>query len=125
MGEVALLQFGLLLVTGLAGFVAASAVVYVRRTSSPRDIRWFAYGWCGVSAFAASSGGVALGAIPKVWLYHAAVLGLLQSIVIFHSQLLIASGKIKTNNNLQLIQVAFPCCWRMRRWYGMQCVVLL
>ena len=106
MGEVALLQFGLLLVTGLAGFVAASAVVYVRRTNSPKDIRWFAYGWCGVSAFVASSVGVALDAIPKVWLYHAAVLGLLQSIVIFHSQLLIASGKIKTNNNLQLIQVS-------------------
>ena len=102
MGEVALLQFGLLLVTGLAGFAAASAVVYVRRTHSPRDIRWFAYGWCGVSAFVASSASVALGAIPEVWLYYAAVLGLLQSIVIFHSQLLIASGKIKRNNNEKL-----------------------
>ena len=106
MGKVALLQFGLLLVTGLAGFVAASAVVYVRRTHSPRDFRWFAYGWCGVSAFTASSAGVALGAIPNDWLEYSAVLGLLQSIVIFHSQLLIASGKIKRNNNLQLIQVS-------------------
>ena len=36
LGSVALLQFGLLLVTGLAGFIAASAVVYVRRSHSFR-----------------------------------------------------------------------------------------
>ena len=50
LGEVALLQFGLLLVTGMAGFVASGAVVYVRRSHRARDIRKVAYLWCGVSA---------------------------------------------------------------------------
>tara|TARA_B100000427_G_scaffold312220_1_gene303494 strand:- start:333 stop:1541 length:1209 start_codon:yes stop_codon:yes gene_type:complete len=104
LGSVALLQFGLLLVTGLAGFVAAGAVVYVRRSSSPKDIRWIAYLWCVFSAIIASFLGVKLGAIPKEWLFESFYLGLLQSIVIFHSQLLIASGKIKEHNILFLVQ---------------------
>ena len=103
LGSVALLQFGLLLVTGLAGFIAASSVVYVRRSHSPSEFKWFAYGWCLISAFVASSAGVGIGAIPEEWLYHSAILGLLQSIVVFHSQLLIASGEIKRHNILQLI----------------------
>ncbi len=107
LGKVALLQFGLLLVTGLAGFIAASAVVYVRRSHSPSEFKWFAYGWCLISAFAASSAGVGVGVIPEEWLYHSAILGLLQSIVVFHAQLLIAIGKIKQHNILQLTLTTF------------------
>ncbi|MDA0568921.1 MAG: hypothetical protein O3A35_04200, partial [Bacteroidetes bacterium] len=106
LGEVALLQFGLLLVTGMAGFVAAGAVVYVRRSHRARDIRKVAYLWCGVSAIVASGIGVALGVIPTEWLYASAGLGLLQSLVVFHSQLLIASGRIRSNNYLQIAQTS-------------------
>ena len=106
LGSVALLQFGLLLVTGMAGFVAAGAVVFVRRSHRPKDIRGLAYLWCVFSAIAASFCGVWVGAIPENWLYDAAFLGFLQSIVIFHSQLLIASGKIKEHNILFLVQAA-------------------
>ena len=106
LGSIALLQFGLLLVTGLAGFVAAGAVVYVRRSHTPKDIRGIAYLWCVLSAFAASNLGVSIGAIPDEWLWDAAFLGFLQSIVIFHSQLLIASGKIREHNILFLVQAA-------------------
>lgn len=104
LGSIALLQFGLLLVTGMAGFVAAGAVVYVRRSHSPSELRWIAYSWCAVSAIVAAGTGSAIGAFPKEWLYEAALLGLLQSLIVFHSQLLIASGKIKENNKLQLAQ---------------------
>ncbi len=104
LGSIALLQFGLLLVTGMAGFVAAGAVVYVRRSQTPKDIRGIAYLWCILSAFAASNIGVSIGAIPDAWIWDAAFLGFLQSIVIFHSQLLIAAGKIKEHNILFLVQ---------------------
>ena len=107
LGRVALLQFGLLLVTGMAGFVAAGAVVYVRRTHGPSEMRWVAYAWCAVSAIVASGTGVALGVFPEEWLYNAALLGLLQSLIVFHSQLMIASGKIVENNKLQLAQTVF------------------
>ncbi|HIO60059.1 MAG TPA: hypothetical protein EYN28_07775 [Flavobacteriales bacterium] len=107
LGEVALLQFGVLLVTGMAGFVAAGAVVYVRRSHRAADIRKAAYLWCVLSAFVASGGGVLLGIIPQEWLYAAAGLGLIQSLVVFHSQLLIASGKIRANNHLQIVQTSF------------------
>ena len=106
MGRVALLQFGLLLVTGMAGFVAAGAVVYVRRSHKPKDLRGVAYLWCVFSSIAAASLGVKIGVFPEEWLYAAGGLGFLQSIVIFHSQLLIASGRIKQNNYLQIIQTS-------------------
>lgn len=106
MGRVALLQFGLLLVTGMAGFVAAGAVVYVRRSHRPKDLRGVAYLWCAFSSIVAASMGVKLGVFPEEWLYAAGGLGLLQSIVVFHSQLMIASGRIKQNNYLQIIQTS-------------------
>ena len=102
LGMVALLHFGLLLVTGMAGFVAAGAVVYVRRSHRASDIRKVAYLWCGFSAIIASVVGVGLNIIPFEWLYASAGLGLLQSLVVFHSQLLIASGKIRANNYLHI-----------------------
>jgi len=106
MGRVALLQFGLLLVTGMAGFVAAGAVVYVRRSHRPKDLRGVAYLWCVFSSIVAASIGVKTGVFPEEWLFAAGGLGLLQSIVVFHSQLLIASGRIKENNYLQIIQTS-------------------
>lgn len=107
LGSIALLQFGLLLVTGMSGFVAAGAVVYVRRTYGAKEMRWVAYAWCAMSAIVASGSGVALGVIPEEWLYDAAILGFLQSLIVFHSQMLIASGKIVENNMLQLGQTIF------------------
>ncbi|PCJ80154.1 MAG: hypothetical protein COA49_09220 [Bacteroidetes bacterium] len=107
LGEVALLQFGILLVTGMSGFVAAGAVVYVRRSHRAVDIRKIAYLWCVFSSFIAAGGGVLLEIIPAVWLYASAGLGLLQSLVVFHSQLLIASGRIRANNHLHLVQTSF------------------
>ena len=104
LGSVALLQFGLLLVTGMAGFVAAGAVVFVRRSHKPSQLRKVAYLWCLLSAIVASVLGSALGIIPSEWLIASSVLGLMQSIIVFHSQLLIAGGRIRTNNQLQIVQ---------------------
>ena len=104
LGSVALLQFGLLLVTGMAGFVAAGAVVFVRRSHKPSQLRKVAYLWCMLSAIVASVLGSALGIIPSEWLIASSVLGLMQSIIVFHSQLLIAGGRIRTNNQLQIVQ---------------------
>lgn len=104
LGSVALLQFGLLLVTGMSGFVAAGAVVFVRRSHKPSQLRKVAYLWCLLSAIVASVLGSALGIIPSEWLIASSVLGLMQSIIVFHSQLLIAGGRIRTNNQLQIVQ---------------------
>lgn len=110
LGSISLLQFGLLLVTGMAGFVGASAVVYVRRSHSPKDFLTLAYLWCVISAISASYLGAKIGAIPSEWMFDAAILGLLQSIFVFHTQLLIASGKIKEHNITFLAQSAFIFC---------------
>lgn len=106
LGSVALLQFGLLLVTGMAGVVAAGAVVFVRRSHKPSQLRKVAYLWCLLSAIVAAVLGTGLGIIPREWLIASAALGLMQSIIVFHSQLLIASGLIRTNNQLQIIQTS-------------------
>ena len=106
LGSVALLQFGLLLVTGMAGFVAAGAVVFVRRSHKPSQLRKVAYLWCLLSAIVASVLGAALGIIPSEWLIASSALGLMQSTIVFHSQLLIAGGRIRTNNQLQIVQTA-------------------
>lgn len=104
LGSVALLQFGLLLVTGMAGFVAAGAVVFVRRSHKPSQLRKVAYLWCLLSAIVASVLGALLGIIPSEWLIASSVLGLMQSVIVFHCQLLIAGGCIRTNNQLQIVQ---------------------
>ena len=106
LGSVALLQFGLLLVTGMAGFVAAGAVVFVRRSHKPSQLRKVSYLWCLLSAIVASVLGSALGIIPSEWLIASSALGLMQSIIVFHSQLLIAGGRIRTNNKLQIVQTS-------------------
>ena len=106
LGSVALLQFGLLLVTGMAGFVAAGAVVFVRRSHKPSQLRKAAYLWCLLSAIVASVLGSAVGIIPGEWLIASSALGLMQSTIVFHSQLLIAGGRIRTNNQLQIVQTA-------------------
>ena len=104
LGSIALLQFGLLLVTGMAGFVAAGAVVFVRRSHKPSQLRKVAYAWCMFSAIVSAGLGTAAGIIPREWLVASAVLGLMQSTIVFHSQLLIAGGSIRTNNQLQIVQ---------------------
>jgi len=106
LGRVALLQFGLLLVTGMSGFVAAGAVVFVRRSHKPSQLRKVAYLWCLLSAIVASVLGSAVGIIPSEWLIASSALGLMQSTIVFHSQLLIAGGRIRTNNQLQIVQTA-------------------
>ena len=106
LGSVALLQFGLLLVTGMAGFVAAGAVVFVRRSHRPAQLRNVAYLWCLLSAIVAAGLGTTLGIIPSEWLMASAGLGLMQSVIVFHSQLLIAKGGIRTNNQLHIVQTS-------------------
>jgi O-antigen/teichoic acid export membrane protein len=88
----------------MSGFVAAGAVVFVRRSHKPSQLRKVAYLWCLLSAIVASVLGSALGIIPSEWLIASSVLGLMQSIIVFHSQLLIAGGRIRTNNQLQIVQ---------------------
>jgi O-antigen/teichoic acid export membrane protein len=88
----------------MAGFVAAGAVVFVRRSHKPSQLRKVAYLWCLFSAIVASVLGSALGIIPSEWLIASSALGLMQSIIVFHSQLLIAGGRIRANNQLQIVQ---------------------
>jgi len=90
----------------MAGFVAAGAVVFVRRSHKPSQLRKVAYLWCLLSAIVASVLGSALGIIPSEWLIASSALGLMQSIIVFHSQLLIAGGRIRTNNKLQIVQTS-------------------
>lgn len=104
LGEVALLQLGLLLSASLGGLIAGGAVVYLAQRAAWEDLVVPAHLWLG--AVAVGTGAV-LPAVPGVSVAMAwtvAGLGWLQGIVNFHGQVAVARGNVRFFNALQLCQ---------------------
>ena len=111
-GDWALLQFGLLLVTGLAGFVAGGAVVYVRKFFSARQMLPLALAGIATAMVVGAWLGSFTGWVPPHWQHDAMWLGGLQAAVIFMSQLHLAAGNVRYYHLTQVVQVvALAAAW--------------
>jgi len=104
-GDWALLQFGLLLVTGLSGFVAGGAVVYVRKFFAARHMVPLALTGIAMSMVLGMGVGQITGWVPSHWRWEAMWLGGLQAAVVFLSQLVLAAGMVRFFHVTQALQV--------------------
>ena len=103
-GEIAWIQLGVLLVTGISGFLAGGAVVYLQKEIPLRAMLMPGHIWLVLAAILGTLIGAASGFLPTEHIAAIALLGWLQGMVIFHSQLLLAHHQIKRHNLLQSTQ---------------------
>lgn len=103
-GEVAWIQLGILVVTGLSGFLAGGAVVYLQKEIPLRAMLLPGHVWLVVSAVLGTWVGTSVGFLPDAHFWAMAGLGWLQGAIIFHSQLLLAAHRIQRHNWLQAVQ---------------------
>lgn len=103
-GQVAVFQLGLLLVSAVSGFVAGGAVVFLQRTWPIRAMWRAGHVWMAGSAVAVVTAVGAIGGFP-LW-GAIGVAGWLQAGIVFHGQILLATGAIRAHNRLAFAQTA-------------------
>jgi len=85
-GEIAWIQLGILVVTGVSGFLAGGAVVYLQKEIPLRAMLLPGHTWLVISALLGTWGGISAGFLPAEHFGAMAGLGWLQGAIIFHSQ---------------------------------------
>ena len=103
-GEIAWIQLGILVVTGVSGFLAGGAVVYLQKEIPLRAMLLPGHTWLVISALLGTWAGISAGFLPAEHFGAMAGLGWLQGAIIFHSQLLLADHRIRQHNVLQVLQ---------------------
>ena len=103
-GEIAWIQLGVLVVTGVSGFLAGGAVVYLQKEIPLRSMLLPGHVWLVASAMGGTWAGTSAEFLPEEHFWAMASLGWLQGTVIFHSQLLLANHRIRHHNVLQVAQ---------------------
>tara|TARA_X000000950_G_scaffold184120_2_gene223000 strand:+ start:326 stop:1513 length:1188 start_codon:yes stop_codon:yes gene_type:complete len=103
-GEIAWIQLGILVVTGVSGFFAGGAVVYLQKEIPLRAMLLPGHTWLVISALLGTWAGISAGLLPAEHFGAMAGLGWLQGAIIFHSQLLLADHRIRQHNVLQVLQ---------------------
>ena len=119
-GEIAWIQLGILVVTGVSGFLAGGAVVYLQKEIPLRAMLLPGHTWLVVSALLGTWGGISAGFLPAVHFGAMAGLGWLQGAIIFHSQLLLADHRIRQHNTLQVLQGGLLLAGLLVAFFGMQ-----
>ena len=103
-GEIAWIQLGILVVTGLSGFLAGGTVVFLQKEMSVWNTLVPGHLWLACSALIGTGVGTALSFLPTSHFAIIAATGWMQGAIIFHSQVLLAEQKIKSHNALQVLQ---------------------
>ena len=119
-GEIAWIQLGILVVTGVSGFLAGGAVVYLQKKLPLRAMLLPGHAWLVVSALLGTWGGISAGFLPAAHFSAMAGLGWLQGAIIFHSQLLLADHRIRQHNTLQVLQGGLLLAGLLVAFFGMQ-----
>jgi O-antigen/teichoic acid export membrane protein len=119
-GEIAWIQLGMLVVTGVSGFMAGGAVVYLQKEIPLRSMLLPGHIWLIASAFGGAWAGISADFLPEEHFWVMAGLGWLQAMVIFHSQILLANHRIRQHNLLQVLQGGLLCAGLVVMFYGVQ-----
>jgi O-antigen/teichoic acid export membrane protein len=119
-GEIAWIQLGILVVTGVSGFLAGGAVVYLQKELPLRAMLLPGHVWLVVSAVLGTWAGISAGFLPADHVGAMAGLGWLQSAIIFHSQLLLADHRIRQHNILQVMQAGLLLTALLVAFFGLQ-----
>ncbi len=119
-GEIAWIQLGILVVTGVSGFLAGGAVVYLQKELPLRAMLLPGHVWLVVSAVLGTWAGISAGFLPADHVGAMAGLGWLQGAIIFHSQLLLADHRVRQHNILQVIQAGLLLTALLVAFFGLQ-----
>lgn len=119
-GEIAWIQLGILVVTGVSGFLAGGAVVYLQKEIPLRAMMLPGHLWLVVSAVLGTWAGISAGFLPADHVGAMAGLGWLQGAIIFHSQLLLADHRIRQHNFLQVMQAGLLLTALLVAFFGIQ-----
>lgn len=103
-GEIAWIQLGILVITGLSGFLAGGTVVFLQKEMPVWNTLLPGHLWLMVSAIFGTGLGTALHFLPLSHFAFIATTGWMQGAIIFHGQILLAEQKIKSHNALQVLQ---------------------
>lgn len=103
-GEIAWIQLGILLITGISGFLAGGTVVFLQKEMHVWNALIPGHLWLIASAVAGTGIGTAMHLLPATHFVFIAATGWMQGAIIFHGQLLLAEQKIKSHNALQVLQ---------------------
>ncbi len=103
-GQVAVFQLGLLLISAVSGFIAGGTVVYLNQHWPLRSLWRAGHRWMAGSALAVTAGLAAVGGFP-LW-GAIGLAGWLQAGIVFHGQILLATGAVRTHNRLAFTQTA-------------------
>ena len=118
-GEIAWIQLGILVVTGVSGFLAGGAVVYLQKEIPLRAMLLPGHVWLVVSAALGTWAGISAGFLPAEHFGAMAGLGWLRGAIIFHSQLLLADHRIRQHNVLQMLQGGLLLAGLLVAFFGM------
>ncbi|MBO74977.1 MAG: hypothetical protein CMD33_06870 [Flavobacteriales bacterium] len=118
-GEVAWIQVGILVVTGVSGFLAGGAVVYLQKEIPLRAMLIPGHSWLVASAALGTWAGISTGFLPAEHFGAMAGLGWLQGVIIFHGQLLLADHRIRKHNVLQVMQGGLLLAGLLMAFFGM------
>ena len=119
-GEIAWIQLGILVVTGVSGFLAGGAVVYLQKELPLRAMLLPGHVWLVVSAVLGTWAGISAEFLPAEHFGAMAGLGWLQGAIIFHSQLLLADHRIRQHNILQVMQAGLLLTALLVAFFGIQ-----
>ena len=119
-GEIAWIQLGILVVTGVSGFLAGGAVVYLQKELPLRAMLLPGHVWLVISAVLGTWAGISAGFLPAEHFRAMAGLGWLQGAIIFHSQLLLADHRIRQHNVLQVMQAGLLLTGLLVAFFGIQ-----
>lgn len=103
-GQVAVFQLGLLLISAVSGFIAGGTVVYLNQHWPLRSLWRAGHQWMAVSALAITAGFAVVGGFP-LW-GAIGLAGWLQAGIVFHGQILLATGAVRAHNRLAFTQTA-------------------
>ena len=103
-GEIAWVQLGILLVTGISGFLAGGTAVFLQKEMAVWNTLLPGHLWLIGSSLLGAGMGTALQFLPSEHFLFIVAAGWMQGAIIFHSQVLLAARKIKSHNMLQVLQ---------------------
>ena len=109
-GEIAWIQLGILVVTGVSGFLAGGAVVYLQKEIPLRDMLLPGHTWLVISALLGTWGGISAGFLPAEHFGAMAGLGWLKGPSSSTANCCWRTTAYANTTSFRCCKVA--CCWR-------------
>lgn len=103
-GDVALIVLGILLIVSINNFMGGGAIVYLTSRVNPRGLFMPCFLWTLISVGLFACVSLIYPVVPEEYLQHVLILGLLQSLFVFHQQIALGRNRVWQFNVLTICQ---------------------